>query len=129
MLDTKSSVQLFRITVWTSDLVFFSDLTSDIGSTLRWILENNSSAQCFRVTVRTSDLKTTPVQNHFVSQLGLRIWIKTPVDLGKSFSAKSFRVTVRTSGLGKNSSSNSDRVTLRTSDLAKNQVRTKTVGS
>ena len=91
MLDTKSSVKLFRIT----------DLTSDIGSQLRWILDTNSGAQCVRVTIRTSDLKTTPVQNNFVSQLGLRIWIKTPVDLGKSFSAKSFRVTVRTSGLGK----------------------------
>ncbi len=100
-LTQKSSAKLFRITVWTSELVFFTHVTSDIGSKLRWILEKNSSAQCFRVTVRTSDLKTTPVQNHFVSQLGLRIWIKTPVDLGNSFSAKSFRVTVRTSGLGK----------------------------
>ena len=41
-LTHKSSAKLFRITVWTSDLVFFTDLTSDIGSKLRWILDQNS---------------------------------------------------------------------------------------
>ena len=137
MLDTKSSVKLFRITVWTSDLVCFTDLTSDIGSKLRWILDQNSGGSW----------KKTPAHNVFVSQFGLRIlkqlqckiischssdfgsgsklqWILERASAQNHFVSQ-FGLRV----LDKNSSSNSDRVTLRTSDLAKNQVRTKTVGS
>ncbi len=83
-------------------------------------LEHNCRAT-FRVTGRTSDLgsklqwilKQTPVQNRFVSQFGLRIWVVSQfglrildqnsiVHLETNSCATLFRVTVRTSCLTQN---------------------------
>ena len=98
-------------------------------------LENNCRAT-FRVTGRTSDLgsklqwilKQTPVQNRFVSQFGLRIWVVSQfglrildqnsiVHLETNSCATLFRVTVRTSCLTHESSAQLFRITVWTSDL------------
>jgi hypothetical protein len=115
-LRTKS----FRVIVRTSDLVNTPVQNHFVSQFRLRILDQHS-------------IETNPVQNHFVnSDFGywqtiqwilnklqgniischrsdFGSWIKTPVDLETNSSAKSFRVTVRTSDLG--------RVTVRTSDL------------
>ena len=115
-LRTKS----FRVIVRTSDLVntpvqnqFVSQFRLRISDQTT-LLEN---IQCKIISsIRTSDLGNQPSGSWKQLQGNISChrsdfgsWIKTPVDLETNSSAKSFRVTVRTSDMG--------RVTVRTSDL------------
>ncbi len=115
-LRTKS----FRVIVRTSDLVntpvqnhFVSQFRLRILD--QHSIENNSSAKSFRQfglrILETNSVDLEQLQGNIISchRSDFGSWIKTPVDLETNSSAKSFRVTVRTSDLG--------RVTVRTSDL------------
>ena len=115
-LRTKS----FRVIVRTSDLVNTPVQNHFVSQFRLRILDQNTlleNIQCKIISsIRTSDLGNQSSGSWKQLQGNISChrsdfgsWIKTPVDLETNSSAKSFRVTVRTSDLG--------RVTVRTSDL------------
>ncbi len=115
-LRTKS----FRVIVRTSDLVNTPVQNQFVSQFRLRILDQYTlleNIQCKIISsIRTSDLGNQSSGSWKQLQGNISChrsdfgsWIKTPVDLETNSSAKSFRVTVRTSDMG--------RVTVRTSDL------------